>query len=79
MFPINVVNSPTAKRIKVIISCDHCGHQSLEPLSRFHGRYYASCRECLTPFDLKAKENRVVIEKLVKLCATTDAALKSGH
>lgn len=79
MIPINVIDSPTAKRIKLVVACDHCGHKSLEPLSRFHGRYMVVCRECASVVNLKVKENRIVIEELVKLCAKIDSALRKGQ
>ena len=79
MIPINVANSPTAKRVKLIFRCVKCGHESLESLSRFHGRYRIACPECGTSADLKANENRIIIEELVELCAKTDAALNKGQ
>ncbi len=80
MIPINVSNSPTAKRLLLVFRCPdpECRHESFEPISRFHGRYFVSCRECGTSIDLKAKENRVIIEEAVKFCTTADARLKEG-
>ena len=75
MIPINVANSPTAHRIKLTVACDHCGHNSLETLSRFHARYMIVCRECGSLVNLKAKENRIAIEELLGLCAKIDASL----
>ncbi|HKD46064.1 MAG TPA: hypothetical protein VKB67_00090 [Rhizomicrobium sp.] len=75
MILATVNDSTTAKRIKLIVACDHCGHNSLEALTRFHGRYMVVCRECASIVNLKAKENRIVIEELVKLCAKIDASL----
>ena len=77
MVPVNVASSPTAHRIKLTVTCDHCGHNSLETLSRFHGRYMIVCRECAGVVNLKAKENRIVLEALLDLCAKVDASL--GH
>ncbi len=78
MIPINVAESPTARRLMLVFSCPdpECGHESLEPLSRFHARYKMGCGECGAPIDLKAKENRIILEKLVEFCARTDASLK---
>jgi hypothetical protein len=78
MIPINVSNSPTASRIKLVVTCNHCGHKSTETLSRFHGRYMVVCRECASVVDLKAKENRIFLEKLAQVVAEIDAALGDG-
>lgn len=74
MIPLDVGNSPTASRIKLVVACDHCGHKSTETLSRFHGRYMIVCRECAGVVNLNAKSNRLVLEELVKLCGKVDAA-----
>lgn len=75
MVPTNVANSPTAHRIRLTLTCDHCGHNSLETLNRFHGRYMIVCRECASVVNVKAKENRMVIEALLDLCGKIDASL----
>ena len=75
MIPINMANSPTAHRIKLVLTCDHCGHKSTETLTRFHGHQMVVCRECAGVVNLKAKENRLVLEELVAICAKIDAAL----
>ena len=75
MIPINVIDSPTAKRVRLTVACDQCGCNSLETLTRFHGRYMVVCRECSHTVNLKTKENRIVIEELVKTCAKIDAML----
>jgi hypothetical protein len=75
MIPINVIDSPTAKRIKLTITCDQCGCKSLETLTRFHGHYMVVCRECSHTVHLKTKENRIAIEELTKACAKIDAML----
>ena len=75
MITIDVASSPTAHRIKLTVACDHCGHNSLETLSRFHGHHMVVCRECGSVVNLKAKENRIVIEELLGLCAKIDASL----
>ena len=78
MIPIDVSTSPTASRIKLVVTCDHCGHKSTETLSRFHGRYMVVCRECASVVNLKMKENRIILEELVQLCAKIDSALGGG-
>lgn len=75
MIPLDVGNSPTAKRIKLVVACDHCGHRSTEPLSRFHGRTMVVCRECASVVNLKTRDNRLVLEELAKLCGKMDAAI----
>jgi hypothetical protein len=79
MIPIKVIGSPTAKRIKLIVACDQCGCASLEPFIRFHGHYEMVCRECAHTVNLKAKENRLLIEELAQLCARIDASLERKH
>jgi len=79
MTPLNVIASPTAKRIKLVVACDQCGYHSLEPFTRFHGRYEMVCRECAHTVNLKAKENRLVVEELAHLCAKIDASLERKH
>jgi len=79
MIPFNVTGSSTAKRIKLIIACDQCGCASLEPFNRFHGHYELVCRECAHTVNLKAKENRLLIEELAQLCARIDAARERKH
>jgi hypothetical protein len=78
MLPINTNDSPTAARIHLGLSCKKCGKQVSEPLTRFHGRYRIACPECLEVIDLRAPENRILIEKLVALCRSQDAALAKG-
>ena len=75
MIPINVVDSPTARRVRLTVACDQCGCKSLETLTRFHGHYMVVCRECSHTVHLKTKENRIAIEELVKACAKIDAML----
>ena len=79
MIPIDVIHSPTAKRIKLVVACDQCGYKSLEPFTRFHGRYEMVCRECAPTVNLKAKENRFVIEALARLCTEIDVSLERKH
>ncbi len=74
MIPLDVGHSPTASRIKLVVACDHCGHKSTEPLSRFHGRTMLVCRECASVVNLQAQTNRLVLEELAKLCGKMDAA-----
>lgn len=76
MFPINIQDSPTAHRFRILFSCDHCGSQSIEALSRLHSRYQLSCRECYGTIDIGAKENRIFLEEAVELCRRADARLK---
>lgn len=71
--------SPTAKRIKLVVSCDHCGHESLEPLPRLLAPNGIVCRECASALDLTSKENRLVIGELVKLCKNIDASVSKGR
>ena len=79
MIPLNLIDSPTARRIKLVVACDQCGCRSLESFTRFHGRYIMVCRECAHTINLKAKENRSVIEELAHLCAKIDASLGRKH
>jgi transcription elongation factor Elf1 len=74
MFPIKA-DSASAKFIMLVFSCPdpECGHESVEPLSRFHGRYALSCRECGASIDLTTKKHRVILEELAELCARADA------
>ena len=78
MIPANIADSLSAKRLLLVFQCPDtkCGHESFEPLSRFHGRYFVSCRECGASIDLKAKENRVVIEEAIERCLRADARLQ---
>lgn len=75
MLPINVKRSQSAARIGVRVSCKKCGHESIELLTRFHGRYYIVCRSCLGRIDLKLKENRIILERLAQYAAELDATL----
>jgi hypothetical protein len=75
MAHITVIESPTAKRIKLVVPCDQCGHNTLEPLTHFHGDYMVVCKGCSSVVNLRAKENKIVIEELIKLCAKMDSAL----
>jgi hypothetical protein len=76
MFPIDLQHSPTARHFRILLTCDQCGCQSLETLTRLHGRHQLSCRECLTTLDLGDKENRVFVEEAVELCRRADAKLQ---
>jgi hypothetical protein len=71
--------SPTARRIKLVVSCDHCGHGSLEPLPRLLGPNGIVCRECASALNLTSKENRHVIGELVELCKVIDVRLSKEH
>lgn len=80
MIPINVRDSQSAARVLLRFRCPdpECGHEALEPLSRFHARYKVACPVCGIAIDLKAKEHRIVIEEAVKFCRATDARLQKG-
>jgi len=75
MATMKVSQSHAANRVWLVVHCTYCGHECLEPLNRLQSQNRIVCRECATPFELKAKDNKIFIEKLVEVCASIDAGL----
>jgi len=75
--PVNVIDLPGARRLKVGLLCENCGMESFERLSRLHGRHVMICRRCSRRIPLASVENAALIQKAVEVLRDVDP--RDGH
>jgi hypothetical protein len=69
----------SAKRIRIVFICPHCGLETPEFVERLRGESFYSCRGegCDYHFDLKSGPHKALVEEVSETCARLDAAFSA--